>query len=130
MDTEAKVPTLLIADDNPGVRRVLVQMLASSGMRTVTASDGAQALDSARRFHPDLIILDVRMPGRSGIEVCTEMRADATLRETPIMMLTGQGAVETEFEGIGSGADAYLYKPFNYVELEAKVRSLLGRKPS
>lgn len=130
MNTQAKVPTLLIADDNPGVRRVLVQMLGAAGMRTVTAHDGQSALDCARRFHPDLIILDVRMPGRSGIDVCSELRSDASMSGTPIMILTGQGAGETEYAGIGSGADAYLYKPFNFSELESQVRALLGRKPS
>lgn len=129
MDADTAVPTLLIADDNPGVRRVLVQMLGSAGMRTVTASNGEQALDGARRFRPDLIILDVRMPGRSGFEVCSELRGDAATSRIPILMLTGLGEAETEYEGIGSGADEYLYKPFRFTELEARVRALLGRSP-
>jgi DNA-binding response OmpR family regulator len=130
MNTESTEPTLLIADDNAGVRRVLVHMLAAAGMRTVTAHDGIQALDCARRFLPDLIILDVRMPGPDGFEVCAELRRDAATSRIPIMMLTGQGELETEYAGIGSGADGYLFKPVNFNVLEARVRELLGRKAS
>jgi DNA-binding response OmpR family regulator len=122
--------TVLIADDNSGVRRVLVSMFAAAGMQTVTARDGAQALESARRFLPDLILLDVRMPGRDGFDVCSELRSDEATRGIPILMLTGQGVLETEYAGIGSGADGYLFKPVNFGDLEARVRSLLARRAS
>jgi DNA-binding response OmpR family regulator len=128
MNAETTEPTLLIADDNPGVRRVLVQVLASFGMRTVTASDGEQALESARRLRPDLIILDVRMPGRDGHQVCAALREDDLTRHIPVLMLTGMGEREAEFNGIGTGADGYLGKPFDFGELESRVRGLLGRK--
>lgn len=126
MNELASSPTLLIADDNAGVRRVLVQMLAAAGMRTVTADDGNQALDLARRCHPDLIILDVRMPGRDGYQVCLELRESESTRHIPILMLSGLGEFEAEFGRIGTGADDYLAKPFRSVELEARVRALLG----
>ena len=130
MNTVATMPTLLIADDNAGVRRVLVHMLASIGMRAVAVADGLQALESARQFLPDLIILDVRMPGRGGYEVCAELRRDETTRRIPVLMLTGLGEHEAEYEGIGSGADGYLGKPFEFNELELRVRGLLARAAS
>lgn len=120
--------TILIADDNPGVRRVLVQMLGAAGMRTVTAGDGDAALEAARRLRPDLIILDVRMPGRDGLSVCGALREDEATRRIPVMILTGMGESAAQYAGIGSGADDYMGKPFHYPELERRVRGLLARK--
>lgn len=130
MNADKTTPTLLIADDNSGVRRVLVRMLANAGIRAVTAADGDEALDSARRFQPDLIILDVSMPGRNGFEVCSELRGDDATRAIPILMLTGRGSYETEYAGIGSGADGYMYKPFAFNELLRRVRGLLEERVS
>ncbi len=121
-----KQPTVLIADDNEGIRRVLVRSLCG-GRRTLTAGDGTAALDMARRHLPDLVLLDVNMPGLTGLEVCAELRADASTRHIPILILTGLGAMEQEVAGIDCGADDYLAKPFNLDELNARVRALLRR---
>ncbi|UPT75548.1 MAG: response regulator [Elusimicrobiota bacterium] len=118
--------TVLIADDNPGVRRVLERCLAD-GRRVLTAEDGESALAMAREHLPDLIILDVRMPGRDGHEVCAELRGAEATRGIPILMLTGLGEHEAAYLSIGSAADAWLSKPFNTNDLEARVRALLGR---
>ena len=128
MTIETMEPTLLVADDNSGVRRVLVQMLGAAGLRTVTASDGAQALEHARRFRPDLILLDVNMPGRDGFSVCEELRRDAATRSIPILMLTGRATPEDERHGLDSGADDFVGKPFVFEDLRARVLELLGRK--
>lgn len=122
--SQAKV---LIADDNPGVRKVLTQCLGTGDRVLLTAEDGDAALEMARAHHPDLIILDVRMPGRDGYQVCAELRQGESTRSIPILILAGRGEAEREFDGIGCGADAYLAKPFNVNELEACVRALLRR---
>jgi DNA-binding response OmpR family regulator len=126
MNNETNEPMLLIADDNSSVRRVLVQLLASAGLRSVTAANGEQALECARRFMPDLIILDVRMPGRDGFEVCADLRRDALTRNIPVLMLSGMGTLEAERAGAACGADGFLAKPFNFNVLEARVRGLLA----
>lgn len=119
--------TVLIADDSVGVRKVLAQCLGAGDRLLLSAEDGDAALEMARAHHPDLIILDVRMPGRSGYQVCAELRADERTRHIPILILSGQGAAESELEGIGVGVDGRLSKPFNVNELQARVDSLLHR---
>lgn len=119
--------TLLIADDDEDIRQVLTRGLGR-GRRTLLAGDGAAALELARRHLPDLIILDVNMPGRGGLEVCAELRADPRTRRTPIMMLTGLGTLEQELSGLDCGADDYVAKPFHLAELDARVRALLKRR--
>ena len=94
----------------------------------LTAEDGDTALEMARKHMPDLIILDVRMPGRDGYEVCAALRADERTRSIPIMMLTGMGSQEEQLRGLERGADAYMAKPFDLNELHARVRTLLWRK--
>jgi DNA-binding response OmpR family regulator len=117
---------LLIVDDNARVREVLERCLGE-GRQTLTAGDGAAALDMTRRHLPDLVILDVDMPKRNGYEVCAELRADPKTRDIPILMLTGAGKAAQELAGFESGADDYMTKPFNLNELDARVRALLWR---
>lgn len=116
---------LLIADDSPGVRAVLAQCLGADDRLLLSAEDGEAALEMARAHQPDLILLDVRMPGRSGYQVCAELRRGESTRDILILILTGQGTVASELEGIGAGADDRLAKPFNVNELRARVDSLL-----
>ena len=118
---------LLIADDNPGIRRMLEHCLRGDDRSLLTAEDGDAALDLAKEHLPDLIILDVRMPGRDGYAVCSALRADARTRLIPIMILTGLGSPEDEIKGIDGGADAYMAKPFDLNEFQARVRALLWR---
>lgn len=119
--------TLLIADDNAGVRRVLERLLARPGRRMIVAEDGLAALKAAREQRPDAIILDVRMPGLSGYEVCRKLRDDDPTREIPILLLTGLSELADQMEGLQLGADAYIAKPFDMRELTARVDALLGR---
>jgi DNA-binding response OmpR family regulator len=115
---------LLIADDNPGVRKVLWQALWDEDRDFVMAADGDSALRLARRERPDLVILDQRMPGRDGLAVCGALRADASTAGIAVLILTGAG---DELDARAAGADAFLAKPFNLHELSARVRELLRR---
>jgi DNA-binding response OmpR family regulator len=121
-----KGPTYLIADDNAGVRRVLSILLGATGATTLTAEDGDAALEAARRCLPDLILLDVNMPGRDGHQVAAALRAEEATRRIPILMLSGLGEVD-ENRGLDSGADDFLGKPFRFDNLMARVRALLRR---
>lgn len=123
-----KQTKVLIADDSVGVRKVLAQCLGAGDRLLLSAEDGDAALEMARAHQPDLIILDVRMPGRTGYQVCAELREDERTRDIPILILTGQSAVESELEGIGAGADERLSKPFNVNDLQARVDTLLRRR--
>ncbi len=118
---------VLIADDNAGVRRMLTKCLDAADRKLFTAEDGTSALDMAREHLPDLIILDVRMPGRDGYEVCAALRADERTRKIPIMMLSGAAESNNALKGLEGGADEYLAKPFNLKDLNAMVESLLWR---
>lgn len=117
--------TVLIADDNAGVRLVLTRCLRAGDRSLLTAEDGDAALEMALLHLPDLIILDVEMPGRDGHQVRSELGARENTRNIPVLMLTGQG--ELEPERAGAGAVEYLAKPFNVNELQARVSALLGR---
>jgi two-component system, OmpR family, response regulator MprA len=116
--------TVLIADDDRKIIDMLRRTLAYEGYQVVTAADGLEALAKAQSHRPDVVILDWLMPGLDGIEVARRLRtADAT----PILMLTARDAVEDRVEGLDSGADDYLVKPFAPAELLARVRALLRR---
>lgn len=119
---------VLIADDSAGVRKVLARCLEAGDRLLLTAEDGDAALEMARVHHPDLIILDVRMPGRDGYQVCAELRENESTRCIPILILTGQS--ESEFKDDGGGADGRLAKPFNVNDLQARVDALLRRNAS
>ena len=116
--------TVLIADDDRKIIDMLRRTLAYEGYQVVTASDGLEALAKAQTHRPDVVILDWLMPGLDGIEVARRLR---TADGTPILMLTARDAVEDRVEGLDSGADDYLVKPFAPAELLARVRALLRR---
>lgn len=117
---------ILIADDSEGVRRVLAQCLRADGRSVLTAGDGDEALALARLHLPDLIILDVRMPGRDGHEVCAELRGGEGTRGIPVLILSGLPELDAEYRGIGCGASGRLAKPFKLDELRERVASLLA----
>lgn len=119
-------PKVLIADDNASIRRILTQYLGSGDREVLAAEDGDAALAMARSHLPDLIILDVRMPGRDGHQVFSELRLDDNTRRIPVIMLSGIGADDEDYRGVAEGADAYLSKPFNLHDLEDRVTALLG----
>lgn len=119
--------TVLIVDDDRKIIDMLRRTLAYEGYHVITATDGHQALLQAQTQRPDVVILDWLMPGLDGIEVARRLReADGT----PILMLTARDAVEDRVEGLDSGADDYLVKPFAPAELLARIRALLRRSDS
>ena len=118
--------TVLIADDEPNIVISLEFLMKREGHRVLVARDGVQALDTIRRERPDLVLLDVMMPGRSGFEVCQAVRADEALAGVKILMLTAKGRDTDLAQGLGVGADGYMTKPFSTRELAERVRALLA----
>ncbi len=115
---------ILVVDDDPEIVSVVRRGLAYEGYTVDTAGDGAEALARARDREPDLIILDIMMPGIDGIEVAKRLREGG---DVPILMLTAKGTVADKVTGLESGADDYLVKPFAFDELLARVKALLRR---
>ena len=117
---------VLIADDEPNIVVSLEYLLKRAGYTVLVARDGQQAIDMVRRERPALVLLDVMMPGKSGHEVCAELRADESLRDVRVLMLSAKGRDTDVDKGLGVGADAYMTKPFSTKELAAKVAEMLG----
>jgi len=115
---------VLVVDDDPNILSLLRRGLSFEGYQVATAADGVAALAVARDELPDLIVLDVMMPGLDGLEVCRRLRAGA---DVPILMLTARDTVPDRVAGLDAGADDYLVKPFAFDELLARVRALLRR---
>jgi OmpR family response regulator RpaB len=115
---------ILIADDDPSIRRVLETRFAMRGHQVSAASDGAQALEMFRALEPDLVVLDVMMPQLDGFAVVERIRAQS---EVPIILLTALGDVADRIMGLQLGADDYMIKPFSPKELEARIRCVLRR---
>ncbi|MFN8173504.1 MAG: response regulator transcription factor [Solirubrobacteraceae bacterium] len=116
---------VLVVDDDAPVRRMLRRTLAAEGLEVVAAADGGQALAVAERDPPDLVVLDVAMPGMDGLAVCRRLRAAGVA--APVLMLTARDAVADRVAGLDAGADDYLVKPFAPEELLARLRAL-GRR--
>src|SRR4030081_3515294 len=117
-------PRILIVEDDSRLAATLERVLAAEGHDVVLAVDGLEALRRAREQPPDLVVLDIMLPGLDGIGVCRRLRATA---QFPILLLTALGGTEERVRGLDSGADDYLVKPFAYQELLARVRALLRR---
>jgi two-component system response regulator MprA len=120
--------TVLVVDDEPDIRELVRLNLEIDGHIVFTAGDGAEALELAVGEHPDLVVLDVMMPGLDGLEVCRRLRAGD--EDVPILMLTARDTVPDRVAGLDAGADDYLIKPFAFDELLARVRALLRRTRS
>src|SRR5438105_4890392 len=116
---------ILVIDDDRKITDVLRRGLAYQGYTTQVAHGGEEGLRLALSASPDLVILDVLMPGLDGLEVCRRLRAGSDL---PILLLTARDAVEDRVTGLDAGADDYLIKPFAFEELLARVRALLRRR--
>ncbi len=116
---------VLVVDDDPAVLSVLRRSLLLGGYDVVVAEDGERALAMATAERPNLVVLDVMLPGIDGFAVCRQMRAEEA--EVPILMLTAKDTVPDRVSGLDSGADDYLVKPFSVDELLARVRALLRR---
>jgi two-component system response regulator MprA len=120
---------VLVVDDDPNVLRVMKRGLVYAGYQVDEADSGESALVSARERPPDLVVLDVMLPGLDGLEVCRRLRADSS--QLPILLLTARDRVPDRVAGLDAGADDYLVKPFAFDELLARVRALLRRtKPA
>lgn len=118
--------TVLVVDDEPSILEVVELYLSQEGFRVVSASDGASALAAARRQRPDLVILDLMLPGMSGLEVCRILRSEAS-PPLPVIMLTARGSETDRVVGLELGADDYVVKPFSPRELVARVKAVLRR---
>ena len=116
---------VLIADDEANIVISLEFLMKREGHRVTIARDGDAALEAIRRERPDLVLLDVMMPGKSGFEVCQAVRADESLATVKILMLSAKGRDTDLAKGSALGADAYMTKPFSTRELADKVRELL-----
>ena len=118
---------ILIVDDEPNIVMSLEFLLKKEGFQIDTAGDGDAALEKIRSFMPDLVLLDVMMPKKSGFEVCEILRADPAFANLRIIMLTAKGRDTEQAKGLALGADAYVTKPFSTKELVAKVKQMLVR---
>ena len=118
-------PRILIADDEPNILISLEYLMQREGYDVGVARDGEATLAAILRDRPALVLLDVMMPKLSGFEVCQAVRANDAIRDTLILMLTAKGRDTDTAKGLGSGADAYMTKPFSTRDLAQKVREML-----
>src|SRR5947209_258434 len=123
-----RIPRVLVVDDNPDMAELMRELLASRGYDVVTVSDAGQAEAEIHRHLPDLILSDVVMPGRSGYELCHQVKEDPATRLIPFLLITGLSDREDKVKGIEAGADDFLNKPIFPAELFARVTSLLKLK--
>ena len=118
---------VLVVEDEPDIRDLIVLHLAREGFRCRTAADGGDALREVRASHPDLVILDLMLPGLNGLEVCRRLRSEPATASLPIIMLTAKTDEVDRVVGLEVGADDYVVKPFSPKELVARVRAVLRR---
>jgi len=118
---------ILIVEDEPDIREAMAHNLQREGYRVLTAQDGAEGLRLARAQSPDLLLLDLMLPGMAGLEVCRRLKEDPETRSLPIIMVSAKDAESDVVLGLGLGADDYVPKPFSPRELVARVRAVLRR---
>jgi two-component system alkaline phosphatase synthesis response regulator PhoP len=123
----SNVKKILIADDEPDILEIIQFNLQNEGYEVITAKNGDEALDQAKKHHPDLIILDIMMPGKNGIDVCNILRMQPAFKETLIIFLSALSDEGTEIRGLETGADDYLTKPISPKVLTSKVNALFRR---
>ena len=119
-------PTILVVEDDAPIRRIMEYQLQRNGYQVHGAADGVEGLEMARKLRPDLILLDVMLPRMDGHEVCREIRKDFKIAQTPIIMLTARTALQDRIAGLEQGANDYVAKPYNQVEILARIRNLLA----
>ncbi|MCA1705924.1 MAG: response regulator [Actinobacteria bacterium] len=117
---------ILVADDDPSILRLLQLNFELEGFEVHTASDGEEALAKARSSSPDIVVLDVMMPGMDGWEVCRRLKEDETMREIPVILLTALGQEKERRRGVEAGAAEYVQKPFDPDELVRVVNVTLA----
>ena len=121
-------PTVLVVEDDPDIVELLVYNLQREGFVVHTVADGEKGLGMALRKRPDVVLLDLMLPGMDGLEVCRRLRAEDTGTDLPVIMLTAKGEETDVVLGLEMGADDYITKPFSPREVLARVRALLRRK--
>src|SRR5215831_14978083 len=121
-----RAPRVLVVEDDEDIAQALQRSLRMEGYEVRIAGDGNVAIEQGRGFAPDLVILDLGLPGLDGIDVAKRLREDD---DVPILILTARDALESRVEGLDAGADDYLVKPFERQELLARLRALLRRRP-
>ena len=127
METSKK--QILIIEDEPDIQELLSFNLDNNGYKVYTASNGEKGLEVARKEHPDLILLDLMLPGIDGLDVCRIIKSDQDTSGISIIMLTALGQEEDIIKGLETGADDYVTKPFSLQVLEARIKSVLRRVP-
>jgi DNA-binding response OmpR family regulator len=125
-----KQPALkvLVVDDEENIQELIRLGLRYEGFQVESASDGSDGISAAQRLNPDLVILDLMLPGMDGLEVCRRLRSNPTTQDIPILMLTAKDEVRDRVVGLDTGADDYLTKPFDFEELVARVKAILRRQ--
>ena len=108
---------VLIVDDEHNVRRLVAATLSGGDYEVLQARDGVEALETIRREHPTVVLLDIQMPGLDGVEVCRQVKADPKLRETVVVILTAQAQAEARRRAAAAGADTFLTKPFSPLQV-------------
>ncbi|MEO7118184.1 MAG: response regulator, partial [Candidatus Limnocylindrales bacterium] len=121
--TASRPPLVCVVDDDPQIQRLLVRMLEAEGYRVVPAHDGEVGLRIIAEHQPDLVILDLSMPRLDGFEVCRRLRADPQTVALPVIILTAHATIEDMVAGLDAGADDFMTKPFQQMELFARMRS-------
>jgi two-component system, OmpR family, alkaline phosphatase synthesis response regulator PhoP len=127
MSVANTVKKILIADDEPDILEIVQYNLQNEGYEVTTAKNGNEAIEMAKRFNPDLIILDIMMPGKNGIEVCNILRMQPAFNDTLIIFLTALSDEGTEVKGLETGADDFITKPVSPKVLISKVNALFRR---
>jgi two-component system sensor histidine kinase/response regulator len=120
--------TILTVDDTPANIRLLTHYLEKQGYKVLTAEDGFEGFKAAIQYHPDLVLLDVMMPGTDGYEVCELLKAEEETKDIPVMFLTAKADVEDRIRGFELGAVDYITKPFNLIEISTRVKTHLKLK--
>jgi two-component system, cell cycle response regulator DivK len=120
------LPTILIAEDNEDLRDMLSQFLGANGYSVLGAADGHEAVETAARERPDLIVMDLGMPGMDGLSAVAEIKRSGSMAETPILIVSAYDRLEYRTEAVGAGCVGFITKPVNPAELLKTIRMLLG----
>ena len=119
--------TVLVADDDSDIRDLVAFKLGQAGYTVLSVGDGLAALEAARTHQPDLVVLDLMMPGLSGLDVCAQLRRSPQTASLPVIMLTAKAQEQDVTAGFATGADDYVVKPFSPRELVSRVQAVLAR---
>ena len=117
---------ILVTEDNSSIRRILCHILQQAGYETLEAEDGEQALDLIERDRPDLVVLDVIMPGMDGFEACQHIKSNPKLKDLPVVMCTSMGRKDDVLRALGAGADDYIVKPFNRTFILNRIKRAMS----